>query len=106
MMSKPKNDLAIFGAFFYLQEFVKHRGLTFETSGFDFRDLLKKLFHMKNNFFYFIKLVKIVTCKPLLNYLFNFRNEKQALLSQSFCSKISIFSLRMGNPSLFLATFS
>ena len=43
-----KNSLAIFGPFLDLQEFFKNRGLTFETSDSDFRDLLEELFHMVN----------------------------------------------------------
>ena len=39
-------DSAIFGPFLNLQEFLKNRGLTFETSNFDFRNLLEELFHM------------------------------------------------------------
>ena len=40
------NNLAIFGPFLDVQEFFKNRGLAFETSDSNFRDLLKELIHM------------------------------------------------------------
>ena len=46
MVKKQRNNLTIFRPFFDLQEFFKNRYLSFETSDFDFRDLLEKLFHM------------------------------------------------------------
>ena len=43
-----RNNLAIFGPFLDIQEFFQNRGLNFETSDSDFRDLLEKVFHMVN----------------------------------------------------------
>ena len=45
MVKNQRNYLAIFGPFWTF-EFFKNRGLSFETSDSDFRDLLDELFHM------------------------------------------------------------
>ena len=52
MVKKQINNLAIFGPFFDLQDFFKNQGLTFETSDFDFHDLLDELFHMDKKHFF------------------------------------------------------
>ena len=44
MVKSQGNNSAIFGPFFDLQEFFKNQGLTFETTDFDFRELLEELF--------------------------------------------------------------
>ena len=46
VVRKKRNNLAIFGRFLDLQELLKNRVLSFETSDSDFRDLLDDLFHM------------------------------------------------------------
>ena len=43
MVKKQRNNQAIFGPFLDLEEFLKNRGLSFETSDFGFRDLLHDL---------------------------------------------------------------
>ena len=52
VVKKQRNNLAILGSFFDLQEFFKNRGFSFETSDSDFRDLLDELFHMVWKFFF------------------------------------------------------
>ena len=52
------NNLAIFGPFLDLQKFFKYRGLSFEISDSDCRDLLDELLRMVK--FFFEKKMKIV----------------------------------------------
>ena len=47
-----RNNLEFFGPFLDLQEFFKNQGLSFETSDFDFRDLLDELFHIDQKLFF------------------------------------------------------
>ena len=46
MVKKERNNLGIFGPFLDLQEFFENRGLSFETSDFNFRHQLNEFFHM------------------------------------------------------------
>ena len=48
VVKNKQNNFAIFGPFLGVQDFLKNRWLTFETSYSDFRDLLEELFHMVN----------------------------------------------------------
>ena len=50
MVKKQRNNLAIFGPFLDLQDFFKNRGLSFEASDSDLRDLLDELLHMAKKF--------------------------------------------------------
>ena len=52
VVKKQRNNLAIFGPFWDLQEFFKNRRLSFETSDSDFRDLLNELFHIDGKHFF------------------------------------------------------
>ena len=61
MVKKQKKNLAVFGPFLDLQEFLKNRGLRFETSDSDFCDLLDELFYIneKNFILMFIYILYI-----------------------------------------------
>ena len=50
---------AIFGPFLDFQEFLKNRGLCFQTSDNDFCDRLNELFHMNKKFLKKVKLQKL-----------------------------------------------
>ena len=58
-------DLAIFGPFLDLQEFLKNQGLTFETSDSDFCDVLEELFHMVNKTLKKNKIGKFFSKSPI-----------------------------------------